>query len=619
MRKTTNRFSTCVAVILALQACKSHQPSQFVVDFVKQLDGKSLAEAKAQLEDENEKVGSFIKFMGNFKNEDKPQHFKPEEEKEGTPFSITDPAQMEEGYQLALADVGFKQKYAKGYSMLEPDGLSMRGRSLENPVFITKEIYFHDGSKQAEKLDLSEAHRVNSLKTIDSVLVEAQYSYPVKTAVIALDKQHDKADFKGTTVKLVQVKDNFVRIAMEKDAYKDYMEVEAFNKDGKQLDRTSYLRAPEGGENIGGMLKDYKKVVEGILKNLEKGAYKDIAALQKDILDKMPSETPFDDVDKGYVDAYFKGNVAKIRVHIKDGTKEGKKTMMLRNLEPNYTGMMMTEEPGSEKFGFISATTGKMEIPYNYKGLHQITPWFFATGVGATYQCYRLDTAAKQLVPLKEHIEALTADLVTAAANKEAESKFGVMTSTGQMLLPMEFVYITVDPATKLIFANKSEEDGPLAGVTTIYDHTGKAVAGPYVFSGGFEDGLLLVTDKPGNSYFINPQGVKVINLKGYYNVEGFTDGRALLKNADGKYGFLNTQGKVAIPFEYQEATKFNLGLSMVVRMNNDLEETALINTSGAVVVPFAPSSHNDTDGEGASRIYTMQNKKFDAWGKQKK
>lgn len=618
MRKTAIQLSTCVAVILAAQACKSHQPSQFVVDFVKQLDGKSLAEAKAQLEDENEKVGSFIRFMGNFKDEDKPRHFKPEEEKEGTPFSITDPTQMEEAYQFALSDVGFNQRYGNGYSQLEPDGPSLRRSHADNPVFVTKEIYFHDGSKQSEKLDLSESHRLNSLKTIDSVLAEATYSYPVKTAVVQLDNQHDKADFKGTTVKLVRIQDNFVRVSLEKDAYKGYLEMEAFNKDGKQLDRTSYTRAPEGGENIQVLLKDYKKVVEGLLKNLEKGAYKDIGALQKDILDKMPSETPFDEVDEGYVDAYFQGNVAKIKIHIQDGTKEGKKTLVLRNLEPNHTGLMMTGEGASGKFGFIDAATGKIAIPYQYENLRQITPWFFANGKAPVFQYYRLDTAAKQLVPIKEHVESLSADLVKASPNRVEDRIFGVMTSTGQMLLPMEFVDITIDPATKLIFANKYEEDGPLAGVTTIYDNTGKAIAGPYETSGVFTNGLLLVTDKQGNSFFINPQGTKVINLKGYYNVRPFSDGLAMATNADSKYGFLNPQGKVGIPFEYKSATDFNLGLSQVVRMNNEQEEVALINTSGAVVVPFAPSAHNDTDGEGASRIYTMQDKKFDAWGKRK-
>lgn len=619
MRKTTNRFSACVAVILALSACKNHQPSKFVVDFVKQLDGKSLDEAKGLLEEENEKVASFIKFMETFKDEDKPKHFKPEEEKEGTPFTIADPAQMETAYQLSLSDIGFNQKYYGTSSLLEPDGPSMRSSSVENPVFITREVYFHDGSKQAEKLDLSESQRLNSLKTVDSILAEVQYSYPVKTAVIPLDEQHDKADFKGTTVKLVRVKDNYVRIAMEKDAYENYLEVEAFNKDGKLLDRTSYLKAAEGSDDVKSLMKDYKKIVDGLLKNLEKGAYKDIAALQKDILDKMPSVTPFDDSDKGYVDAYFKGNVAKVKVHIKDGTKEGKRTMVLHNLEPNYTGMMMVEEAGSRKYGFISAATGKMAIPYNYKKMHQISSWFFASSESSIPQYYRLDTAAKQLVPLKEHVESLSAELVKIAENKQEDRKFGVMTSTGQMLLPMEFMDITIDPATKLIFANKSEEDGPLAGVTTIYDNTGKAIAGPYETTGIFTDGLLLVTDKGGNNFFINPKGVKVINLKGYYDVKTFNDGLALVKTVEGKCGFLNTQGKVAIPLEYQQATPFNLGLSLVVRRNNDVEEAALINTSGAVVVPFAPSANNDTDGEGTARVYTLQNKKFDAAGKQKK
>ncbi|SJZ66613.1 WG containing repeat-containing protein [Chitinophaga eiseniae] len=620
MRKITNRASVCVAVTLGLLSCKSHQPSQFVKDFVKQLDGKSLEEAKARLEEENANVTAYLRFMETFKDEDKPEHVKPEDEREGTPFAIAGAAQMEAAYEHALSEIGFNQTFSRTHSLLQPDGVSLRRSHVDDPDFIVKEVYYHDGTKQTVELDLKETKRLNSLKTVDSVLVEVQYNYPVKTAVVSLDGKGDKGNYKGSTLKVERIQDNFVRVSMEKEAYKDYLEIEAFNKEGKLISRSSYTKAPEGGEKIGVLLKDYQKILEGFLKRLEKKEYKDIAALQKDILEKMPAVTPFDDVEEGNVDAYFYGNVAKVKVHLKDEEKEGKKTMVLRNLAPNYTGLLLVEDEATHKAGFISAATGQTVIPFNYEGIHQVSPWFFGTKDTSGFHYFRLDTAAQQLVPMNEHVEELTADLVKVSPNRQEESKFGVMTNTGRLLLPIEFDDVTVEPATNLLLANKNREDWPLGGMTFIYDNTGKQIAGPYKIDGGFDHGLMLVKDVSGNGFFINPQGAKVIDLKGYYNPEPFTEGLASMENETGNTGFLNTQGKVAIPFEYRSATAFNQGISMVVRTNSsNVNEAALINTSGATVVPFAASPDTDTDGDGPSRIYTLQNKKFDAWGKELK
>jgi len=616
MIRNFNLFSIGVAVISLFPACRSKQPSPAVLEFVKQLDGKSLDEARDMLKEENEKVTSFIHFMKNFEDE-KPQHFKPGEEKEGIPFSVPDTAQLETAYKLSVSDIGFNQTYYPTYSLLEPDGASLRKSSLDNPVFTTREIYFHDGTKKSEELELDGFKRLNTFKTVDSALVEANYSYPLKTAAFELDRQHDKTSFKGSSLKVVHIKDNCVRVAMEKEAYQSYLDMEAFNKEGKLLDRTSYHKGPDGDGNVDKLLKDYSEVVEEILKKLEQGAYKDMIALKKDILDKMPGVTPFDEIEKGYVEVYFKGNVDKIKVYLEDGSKKVTVPLMLHNLEPNYTGMVLVEDEASNKFGFIATATGKMAIPFNYVKMRQITPWYFVSGDAAARQFYRLDTAARQLVPVKEFISALSASLVKVAHNDES-NKYGVMTVTGEMLLPMEFDQVSIDPATNLIFANKSVEDGPVAGITTIYDNTGKVVTGPYKIIDNFTNGLLLVTDKDGNNFFINPKGTKVIDLKGYFNIAPFKEGLALMENKDWKYGFLDTYGKVAIPFEYSSATPFNLGLSLVTRKNNDVEEAALINTSGVPVVPFRVSSENSADGEGAAMEYTLQKKKFDAWGKEK-
>lgn len=621
MRKTIRTFSMCVAVIAALHACQSKkEPSEAVKEFVKRLDGKSLTEAKEILSVENSRVSSFISMMKGMK-EDKPEHFKPEDEREGTPFKLPDVVSQEAAYQSILADVGFNQHFSVNYSILEPDGPSLRKLSAETPKFIAKEVYFHDGTKQSEKLDLSDDHRINSLKTVDSALVDVSYSYPEKFATVELDNSNKKKEFKGETIKLERIEDNSVRIYLEKAAFTAFLEIEAFNKDGKLLQRSSYSQSPEGGADIMTVLNQYKKVIEKLQGKLEKGAYKDIAALQQDVVKEMPDLTPFDQPEKGYLEAFFRGNVAKVKLYLKDGVKEASKTFVIKNLAPNYTGLVLVQDPATEKYGFLSAATGKVVIPYQYDGMRQITPYFFMAGSMASFHNYRLDTATQKLVELNDVVDALTPELVTVVAKEDEQNhnRYGVMKGSGELLFPREFDRVSFDPQTKLIFGNKWTEDGPLAGFTTLYDQNGKFVTGPYKTNDVFTDGLLLVVEKSGNSLFIDPKGTKVIDLKGYFNIEPFSEGLSSMQNKEFKYGFLDKQGKIAIPFEFTSVTNFNEGISMVTRRNNDVEEAALIDKSGAQVVPFRPSSEQDTDGQGMARVYTLQGKKFDVKGREKK
>lgn len=617
MRKTINQIGMCMVVILALSACKSKkEPSPAVQDFLKQLDGKTLDEARDILKEEDEKVGSFLKFMSNFKDE-KPQHIKPEDEEEGIPFTPPDPTHLEDAYRLALSDVGFNQTYSLKFSVLEPDGPSLRSASVEDPEFIARELYFHDGSKKTEKLDLGESQHLASLQTVDSAVVDVTYRYPTKVTAVDLDNKHEKASFKGAAIKLVKIKDNCVRVALEKEAIKGYLEMEAFNKDGKLLSRSSYQQGPDGDENLDDLLKSYQKAVQKLLRNLEKGSYKDVAALQKDVVDEMPDLTPFDNPKKGYVEAFFKGNVARVKMYFKDDTKSVTKTMVLHNNAPNYSGLARVQDPASGKFGFVSTATGQLVIPYSYEKLQTITPWFFVTSDSKAVRNYRLDTASKKLVPVKGYVYDLTPELVKVAEG--LESKYAVMKSSGELLLQPEWDNVSIDPVTKLLFANKITEDGPLAGLTTIYDTNGKVITGPLRTLDNFSDGLLLVWDKAGKASFIDPQGKKVIDVSGYADIDPFSEGLAFVENQEGKYGFIDTKGRVAIPFEYASVTSFNLGLSLVTRKNGEVTEAALINSKGEQVVPFKESEKVDTDDKGTARVYTLQNKKFDAWGKEKR
>ncbi|PSL44861.1 WG repeat protein [Chitinophaga niastensis] len=208
-------------------------------------------------------------------------------------------------------------------------------------------------------------------------------------------------------------------------------------------------------------------------------------------------------------------------------------------------------------------------------------------------------------------------NLVTVQNGKEG--KQGVMDASGKLIIPMEFDGVRYDKNVHLILAFKTGNDEAIQGLTSFFDINGHLImpAQYYVFD-EFTDGLLLVKDKAHKNYFIDSKGKVVIDASQYYDVKNFSDGLALVGNKERKYGFINNKGVLVIPFIYNTAYPFNLGITMVCRDNGNNTESALINTQNAVVVPFKESHAYSERGEGIEKIWTMQGKDYDAWGKPK-
>ncbi|WP_177192313.1 WG repeat-containing protein [Chitinophaga arvensicola] len=605
--------------MMALSACKSKQSSEGVQEFVKEFDGKTLEEARGILQNESDKVEGFLGFMKNFK-EEKPKHFKPEEEEVGTPYVQKTAAELEDRYTALLGGkMGFQQEIKHPNSVIVVDGdfrNSSEFADVDFPDFTTTKIFFHDGSSLEKSYAVDGNSAIPSPKIIDSVKADAEYSYPTKVEKLTLDKQNDKVTFKGASIRIDKMGDNRVRILMGNKAMHDYLHVEALNKDGKPLDYSSKNSGVNNPDDMNRLLVDFSKTLKSLITRIDKGSFKDVAALQAAIKKEMPDGSPFDEGGQdGYVEGFFKGNVVKVNVYLADDRNKVKKQLTLTNLHPNYTGLQMTQDEKTENYGFKDAT-GKFVIPATYKKLAQLNPFFFTSEDYNGLYYYRLDTATKTLVKLDFQVTELTPLLVTVAKPNKTNAT-GVMDANGNLVIPVSYDAIYLDPHEQIIYANKSEEDGPLQGINSLYDFDGHLISPDAYYTNGevYHDGLLRVMTKSRKLSFIDNKGRKAIDLTAYPEAESFSNGLALVRNANNQYGYMNTKGVLVIPCTYRSASSFNEGIAMVSRANNDVWEYALINTKQELVLPFRQASSMSQSGEGPKKEYSFDDKRYNAKG----
>lgn len=619
----TMQFAKPITILaigtIAMMACKPKQPSEEVLEFVKEFDGKTLAEARQMLQSESEKVDGFIGFMKTFKAE-KPESFKPEDEKLTDPYVQKGAAELEAKYVALLAgDLGFKQEVQYPGSVVGIDGDFRRTSDfsdISTPDFTTAKIFFHDGTTLEKPYAMDANTALPSVKTIDSIQADVAYSYPTKVTMLTLDKSHHKVTFKGAEIKIDKMTDNWVRLLMGGVAFHDYIQIEALNKDGKPLDYSSRNSGIDSPGDLNQLMADFSKALKSMIAKLDKGGFKDVAALQAEIKKQFPNGTPFDEAGHdGYVEGFFKGNVAKVNVYLTDDRKKVAQKMTIKNLDPNYSGLFMTGDEKTQAYGFKDAT-GQFVIPPTYKKLNQLNPYFFANEDYNGYYYYRLDTATRKLVKLDYEARELTSQLATVT-KPGVTNGTGVMDGNGNLIIPANFDAIFLDPHEAVLFANRSEEDAPLQGANSLYDYSGHLLSPDvYYTSGGtFHDGFLLVIDKARKIYFVDNKGKKAIDLKGYVDAEPFSEGLAVVRNENHQFGFINTKGAVAIPCSYTSASSFNEGIAMVSRTKNDQSEIGLINTKNEAVVPFKQVSSSGQSGEGAKKEYTLDDKKYNAKG----
>lgn len=215
-----------------------------------------------------------------------------------------------------------------------------------------------------------------------------------------------------------------------------------------------------------------------------------------------------------------------------------------------HEGYARAERNG--KFGFVDEN-GNEIIPPKYEWVGQ-----FNEGVVRVFNSGKagyIEKQGKVIIPEKyddawEFSEGVAKVMLTKTIDEKLVAKYGYVNKEGAEIIAAEY-----DDAQSfhegLAAVRKGEKWG--------YINMSGSIVIPFDFdhANSFIDGFAMVSFEENNPFFIDKQGNK------YDNIKGYQEGVAAVKK-EGKWGFVNKKGKLIIGYRYNEVRSFNKGEAQV-------------------------------------------------------
>ncbi len=510
----------------------------------------------------------------------------------------------------------FKQTFKNNVTGIEFEvkngAPNMRNNTDEK--YIIKKLYYHD---QTVNDTINETTfqvfqfydtSFKKLKYIDSISVEANFTYIKKYNVTEFNKEELGSEKKGIT--LVELKDNYVYFKSENP--EDFFLIEAYTKEGKMLQQEQNWRgfAP-GKETIvyDGKIELFKQAKT----NFRKVKTKKEALL---ILENLSVDIILERREHQHFQYTFKGNVDHIKIHT--NKQIGEKTMLFTAVNVTSKSPTFINEV-TDRTNFIDIN-GTTLFSTPKKGLEFIN-FFYLEDEDDNY--YYLDLKQKKLLgldvasmyPLTNTLVQVSKEELEAVFNEENKNVSGYIYNKieseidennpnvhhliATILKKGKKVEVILDNKGKEIspefsgigsfndgFANASKSDN--RDKEGVIDATGKTII-PFVYDyiRNMNYGNLFVVKKNNVYGIIDSQG-KIILPVEYYkinrilNYEGLT---YVQKREDyGSYGYINNKGKLVIPTNHYNMGSFRDSVKIIHRKD---DKYALINDKGEYIIPY--------------------------------
>lgn len=247
-----------------------------------------------------------------------------------------------------------------------------------------------------------------------------------------------------------------------------------------------------------------------------------------------------------------------------------------------------------DKCGYIDKT-GKEVIPLKY-----IRPKTYWEGLSPNNSASS-ESYSNGLAPVCKNIDKGTVKCGYVSKNNEikiplkysditsfkngfaavrAAGHWGLINSDGKEIVPLNYTYFDL-PKEGLIGACITSNGSDKCG----FIDTKNKVMIPFKYSSaqGFVNGLAHVIDENKTPFFINKQGEKVLDVKGYEFVGDFSDGLATACLAFDKFGFIDKKGKVIVPIKYEAVSDFKNGIAAV--LVSGIEKWGFIDNTGKIII----------------------------------
>lgn len=502
------------------------------------------------------------------------------------------------------------------------------------PTLKLKQVYFKDGKtiKTNQIIvgrDGDMADEIKGTKWIDSVQLEASYYYPEQLAFVSLSAKNPSQILDSGKINLVEMKANEVDLQLSASLKDQIIKVEGINATGKAVEQSGSSSSSMSSNYSDAFLSELYKTGLDVIAKIDGNKYKYVDELVKDLYQKMPKEDKEKPEKLTNASYSFRGNITAINIFFKPKGAVETYTFTLKNQSEYIEGFTIAQN--KKEFLGLLDENGKWVVEPTFERLNYYKTNYFLGDIGKDgYQkILWLDNANKKLVPFKYRfyrselyfdkyysiengvngpkglVNAITNRIEIEPTNDNiySEGKYIVVNTTEKnaRILDKDLKEImnlndqSFDIKGDFIFVEKRyTSKDKFAGYITlsntddIYNSAGQKinkeelVIDTYDFFG--MDKLLLVQNKAGKKYFINPMGEMALDASKYEEVKFFSNGLAAVKNKAGKWGYINAKVETVIPFVYDEAQTFSKISAMVKSAGNYL----LIDHHNKIIKKFA-------------------------------
>ena len=610
--------------------------------FKKQFEGKSIAEVKTILVEQNKQLESMLK-LSSMRIKITAGSVDPKESKTTEKFSTSPKEKIAKAFSEKLEKLYFRQHIVYPNTVL---GIDFSTSSLmytvqdyddyefPKPTLKLKQVYFKDGktlklNQNIVGRDGDMADEIKGTKWIDSVQLEASYYYPDQLSFVNVSAKNPTQILDGGKINLVEIKANEVDLQISTTLKDQIIKVEGINSSGKAVEQSGSSSSSMSGNFSETFLTSLYTAGQDVITKIDANKYKNVDELVKDLYQNMPKEDQEKPEKLTNASYSFRGNITAVNIFFKPKGAVETYTFTLKNQAEYIDGFTIAENK-KELIGLLDEN-GKWVVEPTFERLDYYKTNYFMGDVGADgYQAILwLDKANKKLVPFKYRFyhNELYFDkyysiengvngpkgLVNAITNKieieptndniysrdnyivvnTTEKRSRILDKDLKEILSLnnqsynikgDFIFVDKPYKSKDKFADYIT----LSNTEEIYNKLGQKinkedlVADSYDFFG--VDNLLLVQNKAGKKFFINTKGDMALDASKYANVKYFSNGLAAVKNQAGKWGYMNTKGETVIPFIYEDAQTFSKISAMVQVQNGYL----LIDRNNKTIKKFA-------------------------------
>jgi len=512
-------------------------------EFISELDNKSLAEIKEEVNNNVNQFESFTKFFENsFSNEIKT--IKKKDEKYEDEFKIDTT-----GISKALNqfnDVTFVQTFEEYESQLEfsknNDGSSSPMKLDEgvSQKITPKTIFYHNGKIRTDSIanyevDFHFNEAWGKAKPIDSINITYKINYVKDYDFVEVSLDKPKVSYKGGEINLVKAEGNYIYFTLS-DTIASPIKIQGYNAEGKVLDESGYSNNGIAPGKMKGAFTEILGYFKKLQKKLNDDDFENTAEFQEYLKNNLSNLDFFNDNDGIFhKQHYFYGNVKSIKLYFENDSESRETSFTARNYKPiKETDDLFVMETEDATVFLNNNGEPQITIAGSY-GLENIRGNFYEDN----NYFYYLNINKKQLDTLFVYdIEAYNNGLIGILPEQENDH-YSLFNSNNKPIGSKSYWFtkevgdilfgITADH--KFYILDENANATLIPGVAKVYDK--------------LSNDRIMVSDINSKIGFVNSKGKIVIPFK-YKNAKGFEDGITAVK-FNGTYKFIDVNGKVLL------------------------------------------------------------------------